>query len=426
MKIGQHLRRIGYFIVSVGLLGSLLGGEEVDAATYYVATTGNDANAGTESKPFRTLKKGASLLKPGDTLYVKSGTYAEALDNTIPGGTSWSSPVTVAAAPGQTVTIRPPTGSVSVLRFSHATRKYIVVDGFILDGTNVGASAVIISYSSSGGTSHHIRIKNSEIKNAQINRKNPSQKHYGDGVNVTTGSDYNEFINLKVHDNGATDLDHGIYLASSYNLVENSQFYRNAGQGIHAYASGKTGVVNKNIIRNNKIYDNARVGDRGRGIVVSSGSGNLVYNNLIWGNEGGIVVDYNGVSKTEVYNNTVYDNDEFGIAVGSKSKEASVRNNIVYGNGGPAVDNKGSGTTLSNNLVNVDPKFMNAAAKDFRVKAGSPAINKGVTLSKVPKDYISVPRPQGGSYDIGGYEYTGSTSSALATPPMNLQLMGSQ
>jgi nitrous oxidase accessory protein NosD len=426
MNVARYVRHIGSVIGGVILLGSLLGAQVASAATYYVATTGNDANPGTDAAPFRTLAKGVKGLKPGDTLYIKSGTYAEALINNIPGGTSWSSPVTVAAAPGQTVTLRPPAGSVNVLRFAHAARKYIVVDGLILDGINVGYDVVKITFSSSGGASHHIRIKNSELKNAQITKPNADQsKPHGQGILITPGSDYNELINLKVHDNGASDFDHGFYISSSYNLIERSEFYRNAGWGGKLYAQGYSNKVNNNIFRNNKMYQNARVGNRGAGIVVSSGKGNLIYNNLVWGNQGGIQIDF-GVADAKVYNNTVYANAKWGILIGSGSQGAKISNNIVYGNSGPAISNQGSGTLLSDNLLNVDPKFVNATSKDFRLQGGSLAINTGKTLSEVPKDYAGVSRPQGSSHDIGGYEYTGSTGSALVTAPMNLRIVDSQ
>jgi hypothetical protein len=90
MNIIWRLRRIGYLMCGVVLTGSILGAHLVNAATYYVAITGSNANAGTEASPFRTLNKGVRVLKLGDTLYIKSGTYAEALRDTIPGGTSWT------------------------------------------------------------------------------------------------------------------------------------------------------------------------------------------------------------------------------------------------------------------------------------------------------------------------------------------------
>ena len=45
------------------------------AATYYVATTGDDTAAGTEAAPVKTLMQAAALAKPGDTVLVKAGTY---------------------------------------------------------------------------------------------------------------------------------------------------------------------------------------------------------------------------------------------------------------------------------------------------------------------------------------------------------------
>jgi parallel beta-helix repeat protein len=410
MKIRQPLRHAGSVLGGLLLLGSVWAGA-AHAATYYVATTGNDANPGTAAAPLRSVNKGVTKLHPGDTLYVKSGTYAEALLNTIPGGTSWSNPVTVAAYPGHTVTLRSPVGSSAVLRFAAATRHHIEVRGLILDAVNqTGGHGVMITAGSTTGASHHIRIRDSEIKNA------PRQ-----GVLVQVGSDANEFINVNVHDNGTTDFDHGFYLESSQNLVEKSFVYRNAGWGFNVFKEGGVGTTNNNIIRNNKIYQNARVGPRGAGIVLSSGSGNAAYNNLIWGNQGGIQVQYNSVSNTKLYNNTVYANQVIGIKIGSASN-TKVQNNIVYANGGKAISNSGSGTLLSHNLVDVNPKFVNAAAHDFRLQGSSPAVNTGVTLSEVPKDYASVSRPQGNSHDIGGYEYTGSTSSALVTAPMNLRI----
>jgi hypothetical protein len=44
-------------------------------ATYYVATDGADSNPGTKSRPLATLRKAQELVSPGDTVYVRGGTY---------------------------------------------------------------------------------------------------------------------------------------------------------------------------------------------------------------------------------------------------------------------------------------------------------------------------------------------------------------
>jgi predicted outer membrane repeat protein len=48
------------------------------AATYYVATTGNDANPGTQAQPFRTIARGIAVAAAnGDTILLADGTYNE-------------------------------------------------------------------------------------------------------------------------------------------------------------------------------------------------------------------------------------------------------------------------------------------------------------------------------------------------------------
>lgn len=53
------------------------GTQEVYAAgsTYYVSPTGNDANSGTETAPWKTLKKAAATLQAGDTAIFEDGVY---------------------------------------------------------------------------------------------------------------------------------------------------------------------------------------------------------------------------------------------------------------------------------------------------------------------------------------------------------------
>ena len=49
----------------------------VRAGTYYVSTSGNDKNAGSEEQPFRTIAKGADVARAGDTILVRGGVYPE-------------------------------------------------------------------------------------------------------------------------------------------------------------------------------------------------------------------------------------------------------------------------------------------------------------------------------------------------------------
>ncbi len=68
---------------------------------YYVATTGEDANPGTQDQPWRTVQKAAETLQPGETVLIRGGVYRENVQPSR-GGTSEESRITYKAYPGET------------------------------------------------------------------------------------------------------------------------------------------------------------------------------------------------------------------------------------------------------------------------------------------------------------------------------------
>lgn len=358
---------------------------------YYVATTGSDTNPGTEAQPFLTVSRGVSVLTPGDTLYILGGTYAESLLDNIPAGISWNAPVTIAAAPGHTVILKPNSVAGWVLHFQ-GPQQYIIIDGLVLDATNVVYDAVKITEGGGAGSAHHIRLIRCEVKNAP-----------GQGILVTQFADLNEFIDLNVYDNGSSRYDHGFYISTSNNLVEGSTIHHNTGYGVHVYNSNE-GRANHNTVRNNKIFDNGYVGGDSAGIILGSGDSNSAYNNLVWHNRAGIQIAYSNPSNTTVYNNTVYANFTYGIYIHGDSSGTIIRNNLLNANGHPEIQNNGVGSVLDHNLAGTDPKFVNAATGDFHLQPGSPAIDGGIMLDTVTTDIEGTLRPQGGGHDLGAYE----------------------
>ena len=98
---------------AAGLLGLLCHAAE--AATFYVATNGNDSNPGTEDLPFATLqrardeirqRKASGLLPSGGiTIEMRGGTYdmSEPLELSAQDSGTQTSPIVYRARPGETV-----------------------------------------------------------------------------------------------------------------------------------------------------------------------------------------------------------------------------------------------------------------------------------------------------------------------------------
>ena len=72
---------------------------------YHVAKTGNDTNIGTDTKPFFTINKAASIAVAGDTVIVHEGVYRENV-NPKYAGLSHQRRITYAAADGEKVIIK--------------------------------------------------------------------------------------------------------------------------------------------------------------------------------------------------------------------------------------------------------------------------------------------------------------------------------
>ncbi len=72
-------------------------------AKFVDAKNGDDANDGSEQKPWRTLGLAVTKLQPGDTLYLRGGVYYEHVRTTLIG--TAEQPITIRAYPGELVTL---------------------------------------------------------------------------------------------------------------------------------------------------------------------------------------------------------------------------------------------------------------------------------------------------------------------------------
>ena len=125
----------------------------VNAAEYFVATTGNNSAGGTSAAPWRTLQFAADQVGPGDRVTVRSGNYAGFHLETS--GTA-AAPIEFFAEPGVLVNQPNPVRTDHGINLENAS--YVVIDGFAVTGMN---RAGVRSVGVDGDTfASHVTIRN--------------------------------------------------------------------------------------------------------------------------------------------------------------------------------------------------------------------------------------------------------------------------
>jgi hypothetical protein len=83
---------------------ALLASHWGNAEGFYVAVNGDDNNPGTFLEPFATIQKAADTVVAGDTVYIRAGSYHEAVTMTGKSGTA-ADPITFTNYNGEDVTL---------------------------------------------------------------------------------------------------------------------------------------------------------------------------------------------------------------------------------------------------------------------------------------------------------------------------------
>lgn len=339
------------FAIVLVLLGVAVS--PAHAAVYFVSPQGSDANSceasqsRAEWEQRRSIAVGLACLSPGDTLYIHGGTYTgwnNVIDSqsfVVPSGLPWS-PVTIAAYPGESVTIMPPY-NVSGIRLSTGAPQYLVFQDLAIDMSysTAGADASGIFLS----TAHHIRFERLDVRYSAAF-----------GVHFSEDSGHNEMVNCRVHDNGYSGggmtNGHGLYVTGSNNVFDGNAVYNNQGYGFHVYNNhGSHENPSYNVVRGNRIYGNGLYAGA-YGIVFAWGYGNVASDNMISGNGGGVQV-YTDAAGTAIRNNAITHNSAEGVALQYYGPGNVVSGNTVYGNSPDIQDYGGGGSNahVSDNLT---------------------------------------------------------------------------
>jgi len=298
--------------------------------------------------PGESVTSAMGRLNPGDTLYLKTGTYTEPFHGYLgthwPSGSSWQAPITIASAPGETAVLRTSTGNTFDIGTSSGMVQYLIFDRLVFDGTNSIADGVHRDFLKLDGGSQFIRIQNSQIVG------NPKSI----GVGVQWGdSTNNELLNNEISNFSI----YGIYMGGSSNLIDGNNIHDNGGYGIHLYGWGRTDYDN-NVIRNNRIVNNGGMAVSTTttcGILLSSGSNNQAINNVVMDQQdghnigGGCGVQVYGTARgAQVIGNTITGNHAACIDVNPGSRGAVIRDNVCQSNGGDIIDNGGESQIAHN------------------------------------------------------------------------------
>lgn len=375
---------------ALALLALLILTKGALAATYYVRTSGNDANNGlSAAAAFKTVTKGLATAQAGDTVYVGAGTYSAKL--TPPRSGTATDPIRISgdtdgSRTGDAGTITLTASSSPVLSLSNVN--YIQFANVTFSGTskpidlNLALYIVFDTCTITGGTGTMVI----DAKNSSITMTGGSiTSCTGDGITLTnnstaalTGTTISSLSGAAVkvsHSNAILTFDRGTLKS-------------NSGGGV--IVSSGTATITNSIIR-----------DMFTAVQTSGGTAQ-VWNNVLYNNTIGV----RGSTGVATVKNNILSNCTVGIW--GTVTTLTHTNNLYWSCAIPRAGvSSGTGDLSSN------PAFLDTT--NFRIDSTSPAVNAGTSAASVTTiDRDGMRRPAGGAWDIGPYEF-GATAVSTVT-----------
>jgi len=412
------------------------------AAGLYVSTAGSDQNPGTFSRPLRTIQRAAALAGSGTTVWIRGGTYA--------GFDVTRSAITFAAYGSEVVVVTAGARD-DAIQFSGVNGgglRHMIVQGSAVQygsGVNVNNSvgvSIVGSTVRNNRTFGIVIVRSSGVRitgnTITGNADGIEERYAGNGTVISNNRIYG---NTKTVDSGRGMEGINFYKSTGTITISGNVLWNN-GTHFEVYGASNltfTGNVtwngqimetgtdglpcaNNRYIRN-VAYRGAGFGNEPtNGMILRCASNNLVAQNTLDGFDqfafdivdGTSGVPYGGsIAGLRILNNIVTGGRAFSIdsALPSSVKidynlVYNVGSTALYGNHIAYVAGKGQFDTLSAFTAATgyeahgifgDPRFVNRSARDYRLTARSPAIDRGLV---VLSDGYAGLRP-----DLGRYEY---------------------
>ena len=426
-------------LTSVGIAGK----------TYYVATNGSDSSAGTLAAPFRTIGMAAGVVKPGDTIEVREGTYAGGLAITSRGTQEawikikpYQQEHVIVDGAGAEVNMYFRDGSWSV---DSQEPMHWIVEGLEIRGGNAYAVKIdapfvrLVNNNIHGSRNDIVKLVRTAndvtIYGNEIHHNNAAPGTNAQGIDMT-GPDRTWVAHNYVHDTVSI----AIYSkGNAHNsLFENNRVENIASRGImlgqntgaEFMKSGQVYETYDGIIRNNLIINTSDA------CLATASSFNVkIYNNSCYNaagsRHGGIFVSNESElrqagTNIEIKNNIVVTSgsDHPAVKIGPDAmtdmRTLHIDNNVYWTMNGSAptftwddtaalfnvpVDRWRSAAGQDANSKLIDPRYLNTS--DLKLATGSPAVDAGIATDIVRFDFNGTARPIGAAIDIGAQEFGG-------------------
>jgi hypothetical protein len=311
------------------------------SCTRYAAPTGLDTAEGTEAAPFRSAQKLVDSLGAGETGCLRAGEYSQPGLRFGAAGTA-EQPITLRSYPGERARI-----SGGYVFVPHGA-DFVTISGLTIDGADHGAPTI------------QVMAADTVIEDNLITNRNRGESC----VILGSLAGYGRAERTLVRRNRLADCgnpangihDHGIYVENTEGVkIVDNVFWNAAAWAVHLYPSAHGTLVAHNV-----------VDDSGGGVIIAGEGGGAEYVEGLASSD--TVVEYNVISDTT---GQYAIESHWGGPVGTGNV---ARFNCLFNGAKGNVDTSDGGFTAADN-VEADPLYLDAGARDYRLRTGSPCLS---------------------------------------------------
>ena len=331
--------------------------------TYYIATNGNDANAGTITAPFRSLQKGWSVISAGDTLYVRGGTYTISSQQVLNGksGTA-SAKINLFAYPGEKPVISRVNGAFS--------KPYWHRGMVFLSGNYIHVKGIRFTNMYTDDNQVDAGLMCWDVNNCIF--ENLECDNNVEGMIIENNSNGNLVLNCDFHDNysnyngsnGGNSDGIGItYMTGrgTTTTVRGCRAWNNGDDGFDTFENQGMVIMENNWAWHNG-YNKGTTTSAGDGVGFKLGSvflaGNALQgtvlrkltNNISTDNRNAGYHSNEGMLRCQLYNNVSYKNGNTGYHFQYGVLAHEFRNNVSLANGNWDVEISAASTSSNNSF----------------------------------------------------------------------------